>query len=150
MSAFVRWIRVVRTHGQVEQFEAFLEQREKIARDYVNGETASIEAIATRREPATFMSPRGDVQRGANAIVSRYVTDARTFRAGGNTTLEVMQARASGDLAFWTGLQHAEVRTGDSNELTPMTLRITEIFRFEDGGYKLVHRHADVAGPRNA
>jgi hypothetical protein len=40
-------------------------------------------------------------------------------------------------------LQHAEVRQGD--QLVPMKLRVTEIFRFEAGTYRLVHRHADPA-----
>lgn len=150
MTAFERWIRVVRAHSREGEFDDFMQRRQQIARDYANGETASLEAIVTQREPATFFSPRGDVQQGASTVVRRYTTDAKSFRAGGNSSLEVLQAGASGDLAFWTGLQHAEVRTRDGEQPVSMTLRITELFRLEDGAYKLVHRHADVAGPRDA
>jgi len=30
-----------------------------------------------------------------------------------------------------------------------MKLRVTELFRFQDGGWKLVHRHADPAAKLN-
>lgn len=53
------------------------------------------------------------------------------------------KASISGRVAWWTGLQIAEVRMKDKDQRVPMTLRVTEAFRFEDGGWKLVHRHAD-------
>ena len=52
---------------------------------------------------------------------------------------------SSGDVAWWTGYQIAEAILGDATEPTPMRLRITEDFRFEDGEWKLVHRHAERA-----
>ncbi|RWX68881.1 NAD(P)H-dependent oxidoreductase [Mesorhizobium sp. M4B.F.Ca.ET.089.01.1.1] len=143
MSALEDWIRTIRPDDA--SFEAFMRQREKIAEDYVNGDAKSLEAIVTHAEPATFFSPRGDHLQGANAVASRYERDARSFHEGGSTDLEVLQSSASGGLAFWTGLQHAEARMGKNGETTAMTLRVTEVFRFEDGAFRLVHRHADPA-----
>jgi len=58
--------------------------------------------------------------------------------------LEVLQMDASGDLAFWTGFQHATVHFGDRDQPVPMRIRVTEVFRRENGKWKLIHRHADV------
>ena len=80
--------------------------------------------------------------RGASTISARYDHDAKMFGKGGTTNLEILQSGASGGLAFWTGLQHAEARLGD--QVVPMTLRVTEVFRVENGALKLVHRHADA------
>jgi hypothetical protein len=55
---------------------------------------------------------------------------------------ELLQSGSSGGLAFWTGLQHAEVQM-DGRRI-PMTLRITEVFRVEERKWKLAHRHADM------
>jgi NAD(P)H-dependent FMN reductase/ketosteroid isomerase-like protein len=146
MNAFEAWIALNRGAGKSGDFEAFLRTRQKVALDYVNGDATSLEAIVAEKDPATFFPPSGEALRGAAAIAARYVKDAKSFQRGGTTTLEVLQSGAGGELAFWTGLQHAEARMTGKSEKVPMTLRITEVFRFEDGAYKLVHRHADSAG----
>jgi NAD(P)H-dependent FMN reductase/ketosteroid isomerase-like protein len=149
MTAFDAWVAVNRRDGGSEgtkrDFEAFMRNRHAVALDYVNGDAKSLEAIVTKNDPATFFSPGGDTVRGAAAVTARYAHDAKLFQRGGTTKLEVFQSGASGDLAFWTGLQHAESRMAGKNEQVPMTLRITEIFRVEGGEYKLVHRHAEMA-----
>jgi NAD(P)H-dependent FMN reductase/ketosteroid isomerase-like protein len=143
LAAFVSWIETVRAGGKPHAFDGFMKKRDEIARDYVNGEFASLEKIVTRHDPATFLSPKGGTEQGAAAVASSYETGAKMFKKPGASKLEVLQSGASGDLAFWTGSQHAKVRNG-KGEPVEMTLRITEVFRFEDGGWKLAHRHADT------
>jgi NAD(P)H-dependent FMN reductase/ketosteroid isomerase-like protein len=146
MTAFADWIETQRKQNDRdrEPFDAFLGRRPDIAAAYVNGEAAPLDAIVTRRDPATFFSPRGDGTQGAQAVAKRYKEDAHSFAPKGESRVEVLQTRASGDLGFWTGYQHARVRmAAKPGEALPMTIRVTEVFRYEDGGWKLVHRHAD-------
>ena len=63
-------------------------------------------------------------------------TDIRPFR------VEVTAAGASGDLAYTIGYEHNQVKV-DGQPRT-YTLRVTHVYRREDGQWRIVHRHADV------
>ena len=55
---------------------------------------------------------------------------------------EVVAAGASGDLAYTVGYEHNVVMS--RGELRTYTLRVTHVYRREDGQWKIVHRHADA------
>jgi NAD(P)H-dependent FMN reductase/ketosteroid isomerase-like protein len=141
ITAFSDWIARVGANAD-GGFDDFIHERDEIATFYVNGDAKPLDAIVAARDPASFYPPMGGVVRGAKTVSTRYDKDAKSFGKGGTSKLDVLHAQASGDLAYWTGLQHAKAKLG--GKTVPMTLRITEIFRREDGGWKLIHRHADT------
>jgi len=126
----------------LEDFRRFMEEREAAARAYVEGDAAPLAELTAERQPATFFPPGGGRVEGAPEVSLRYTRDAHAF-GGGETHFEILHLAASGDLAWWVGLQHAKAKLGDA-PWRPMSLRITELFRHENGDWKLVHRHADA------
>jgi ketosteroid isomerase-like protein len=56
---------------------------------------------------------------------------------------ELVAAGASGDLAYTVGYEHASFSM-DGVPLAPFTLRVTHVYRRENGEWKIVHRHADA------
>ena len=123
-------------------FDEFMQQRRKVAQAFVNGDPGPLREISTQADPATLYGPGGGIEQGAAHVLAVNEAGSRQFREG-STELEVLHQAAEGDLAYWTGWQHARVLPEGTKEPVPMSLRVTEVFRREDGAWKLVHRHAD-------
>jgi ketosteroid isomerase-like protein len=130
-------------HYRSQDFRDFMREREAAAQAYASGETAPLEHIVTHGASATFFGPKGGYETGADHVYDIYRRDAGHFSSG-DSHFEVLQMAEGGDVAFWTGLQHAEVKLDGGDKEVPMHLRVTEVFRREDGAWKMVHRHADM------
>ena len=75
----------------------------------------------------------------------------RTFRwvvtrfGGGDLRCEDVIVNVSGDLAYTVGYERGTMVV-DGGDPQPMTIRVTHIYRKEDGEWRLAHRHGDGGG----
>ena len=67
------------------------------------------------------------------------------FSDGTPVDFELVASDLSGDSAYTVGYERSSFSV-DGGPVEPHTLRVTHIYRRENGAWKLVHRHADPAG----
>jgi ketosteroid isomerase-like protein len=79
---------------------------------------------------------RSGVENVAHWLAGRF-SQSRKF------DVELVAAGVSGDLAYTVGFEHSEY-SADGGEVKAQTLRVTHIYRREDGEWRIVHRHGDV------
>ena len=147
MTEFASWIELTAAPGG-ESFASFMKDREAASNAYINGDDQPLQALAVKSDPASFFPPNGACVAGATAVSKAHHEGAKAFRTGSTGSFDTVQSGSSGTLAFWTGIQHADAVLQGKDKPASMALRTTEIYRFEGGGWKLAHRHADMMGNR--
>lgn len=130
-----------------ELFSDFMRRRQDASGDYIRGDAHALSGMLTARDPATFMPPGGAVIQGAAAAADAQTRGAAAFGPASQGSFEILSSGHSGDLAYWTGRQLATMDILGHDQPVPMVLRTTEIFRREDGRWRLIHRHADIPTP---
>jgi len=56
---------------------------------------------------------------------------------------EIIQKHVTAELAYVVWVERQKAKVGAMEDVTPFALRVTMVFRPEDGEWKIVHRHAD-------
>lgn len=128
---------------QQDDFDDFMGRRIAASDAFVEGDWDPLGAVSTTQPPATIFGPQGDCVQGPDAVNAANRAGAAHFAPGSTNRFETMHSAVSGDLAYWVGVQHSVVRMKGQDAPVPMDLRVTEIYRREADGWKLVHRHAD-------
>lgn len=130
-----------------EDFDKFLKQREEASTAFVNGDFDPLGQVSSEVSPATIFGPKGDCVQDAKNVNAANAKTAKLFKASSKNAFEILHKGASDSLAYWVGIQRSVVQMDGQKEDIPMDLRITEIFRRENGLWKLFHRHADTLKP---
>ena len=117
-----------------------MDRHEAAERALHNGDAGPRFVTWSHHEPVTlFGAWRSDLGWPAVSAVftdlATHFSDCRSYR------IDLLAAGASGDLAYTVANEHATLSI--DGVATEISLRVTHVFRREDGEWKVVHRHAD-------
>jgi ketosteroid isomerase-like protein len=110
---------------------------------FIRGDPEPQKGLWSRRDDITLANPLGPPAKGYDRVCAVMDIAAAQIREGDGMTLETISFVETPDLAYELSIQRGRMRLGDADEMAPVALRVTSIFRREDDGWKLVHRHAD-------
>ena len=127
-----------------DHFRQFVERVEETSSSFLAGDPTPFKAFWSHADDVILFGGRGSYEQGWEQVSSRLDWAAAGFRDG-KLTYEPLAAGVSGDLAYSVGIERGEVSGGNHEAKSPLVLRITHLYRREEGIWKLIHRHADPA-----
>lgn len=128
--------------SEVDEFlEAVLPPLTEADTAFHNGDAAPRTALWSREDPVTLFGAVM-IKTGWQEVGPAFEWVASRFSRCQSFEYEVLAAGVSGDLGYIAGVEHTTAAVGDA-EPAAYELRVTTVFRREEGAWKVVHRHAD-------
>jgi len=117
----------------------------------LKGDPSGYKALFSNQDDVTLGNPFGPYARGRNDVEKTLDGAASHYRDGEVTGTDLVAMYTSADLSCVVEVERGRARVGGGAELVPVAVRVTSVFRREQGEWKLVHRHADpITKPRPA
>jgi ketosteroid isomerase-like protein len=118
-----------------EQFYAALSQM-------ANGEASAMSAVWAHNNHVTALHPIGGRNEGWDETRSAF-EQVGSLASGGHVQLRDQIIQVGADLAYEVGIEDGEITL--AGERVPINQRVTNVYRREDGAWKLVHHHTDLS-----
>jgi ketosteroid isomerase-like protein len=109
---------------------------------FVHGDPRPRMELWARRDPVTLFGAIGMSESGWGELSKTFAWVASRFSKVSNFRFDVEVVEVSGDMAYTLGFERFEGSIA-GRPVEPVTVRVTHIYRREEGEWKIVHRHAD-------
>jgi ketosteroid isomerase-like protein len=127
----------------LDDLDEVIEQSHLTLGEIVKGNPEPLKMVYSHREDVSLANPFGPPVRGweqAAAIIERA---ASNYKDGEIVGFENVAKYVTPELAYIVEVERYKAKVGGGEKLAPISLRVTSIYRREDGVWKIVHRHAD-------
>jgi ketosteroid isomerase-like protein len=126
-----------------DDVDELIEQYHRVQREFVKGNPEPVKNLFSRREEVTLANPYGPPVRGFDEV-AKAVEHAASLRSDGTFLgWQIVAKYITAELAYVVQIERARAKIGAREDITPIAVRATMIFRSEDGEWRIVHRHAD-------
>ncbi len=117
----------------------------------VRGDPEPQKRLWSRGEDVTLANPLGPPVLGWDRVKEHLERAASSVREGEPVSYESISEYSTAELGYNVELERTRAKFDGVDEMTPVSLRVTTIFRREDGEWRIIHRHADpITTPRSA
>jgi ketosteroid isomerase-like protein len=127
----------------LDDVDQLIEQYQLALGDFVKGNPKPVKKLFSNREDVTLANPLGPPAHGWEQVAKTIDRAASNFTDGEMVSFENVAKYVTPELACVVWLERATVKLGGMEDLAPSVLRVTMVFRPEEGTWKVVHRHAD-------
>jgi ketosteroid isomerase-like protein len=108
----------------------------------VNGDASSMAEIWSQSATVTTMHPIGGREVGWQEVRGAWEQVA-ALGTGGTVSLNDQLLETAGDMAYEVGIERGQMTLAGRN--VPIEHRVTNVYRREADGWKIVHHHTDLA-----
>jgi len=123
--------------------DELLERYHQALGELINGDPGLYKEMLSDGDDVTLGNPFGPFARGRSGVERRLEGAAANYADGELTGFDEIARAETPDLAYLVEVERYRAKVGGSREMATVALRVTSIFRPEDGTWKWVHRHAD-------
>jgi ketosteroid isomerase-like protein len=111
-----------------------------------NGDVQPRLDLWSKNEPISLLGAWGPVKSGVDDVTQTFRWVASRFSNCESYEFELISADVVGDMAYTVGYERNAAAV-DGGPAEPNELRVTHVYRRENGEWKIVHRHGDHPPP---
>ncbi len=127
----------------LDDFDHILEQWHLAQGEFLKGNPEPVKERWSHREDVSVANPYGPPVRGWEQV-AKTIEHASSLRSDGEFVgSEVVAKYVTAELAYVVQIERAKAKVGGREDITPYAVRATNVFRPEDGVWKIVHQYAD-------
>jgi ketosteroid isomerase-like protein len=124
-------------------FDHALELAHLALGEFVKGNPEPLKDLYSHREDVSLANPFGPPVRGWKAAAETMERAAANYGEGEVIGFEEVARYLTPELGYTMEIERYKVRVGGATDRVSVALRVTSIYRSEDGTWKIMHRHAD-------
>jgi hypothetical protein len=130
-----------------------IDRYHEAANEFSRGDPEPIKQLFSHRDDVMLANPFGPAASGWGPASEALDYASSRFRDGAVTAFDEVARYVGTELAVIHEKEQWQAKVGGADELSQFGLRVTTTFRYEDGDWKIIHRHAgpittaDAMGP---
>jgi ketosteroid isomerase-like protein len=128
-----------------DDFDQVVEQVQLALGEFVKGSPKSMQMMFSHREDVTLANPIAPPARGWEQVAATMerAVSYLNLRDGEIDGFEIVAKYVTPELAYIVWIERSKGKVGEREDIVLFPLRVTTIFRPEEGTWKIGHRHAD-------